>query len=73
MEGMGQGGQLPLSHEGVEGGPPPSQVYDSFFPAKIGLNCSEMLLPGNSMWNFIAFAHLHYLKMILRFCIEDQA
>ena len=50
---MGREGQLPLSHGGVEGGPPPSRDYDSFFSlcssgtCKIGLNCSEMLLPAN--------------------------
>ena len=64
-EGDGRGGQLPLSHKRVEGGSPPSR--DSFFnlcssmcTCKIGLNRSEMLLPTNSGWSFVAFAHRTY-------------
>ena len=32
-----------------------------------------MLLPANSVWNFVAFAHLRYLKIVLRFCVEGRA
>ena len=75
--GWGERGQLPLSHREVEGGPSPSQdscfLYSSICTSKIGLNCSIMPLPANSVWNFVAFAHLRYLKIIRRFCVEGQA
>ena len=45
-------------------------VCSSIFTCKIGLNCSEMLHPANSAWNFVATAHLHYLKIISRFFVE---
>ena len=32
-----------------------------------------MLLPANSVWNFVAFAHLRYLKIVVRFCVEGRA
>ena len=71
-------GQLPLSHGGVEGDLPPfaGQLFSlcsSICACKTGRNCSEMLLPANSVWNFVAFAHLRYLKIVLRFCVEGHA
>ena len=65
-EGNGARGQLPLSHGGVEGGPPPRGTFFSVLVnvhnvMQIGLNCSETLLPTNPVWNFVAFAHLPYL------------
>ena len=50
-----------------------SSLCSSICTCKIGLNCSEMLLPANSVWNFVAFAHLRYLKIVLKFCVEGQA
>ena len=32
-----------------------------------------MLLPVNSVRNFVAFDHLRYLKIVLRFCVKGQA
>ena len=43
-------------------------LYLSTFTCKVGLDCSEILLI--SVWNLVAFAHLRYLKMIPRFCLE---
>ena len=72
-------GQVPLLCGGGRGGLPPLQTYDSFFllrlsifTCKIGLNCSEMLLPADSVRNSVTFAHLRYLKIILRFCVEGR-
>ena len=31
-----------------------------------------MLLPANSVWSFVTFAHMYYLKIVLRFCVEGQ-
>ena len=71
-------GHLPLSRRGVEGVSPPcgSALFflcSSICTCEIGINCSEMLLPVNSVWNFVAFAHLCYLKSVQRFCVEGDA
>ena len=84
QRGRGEGGNCPSRTGRSRGVCPPSRDYhrttvfllllgSSICTCKIGLNCSEMLLPADSVWNFVAFAHLCCLKIVLRFCIEGQA
>ena len=67
-----------LLARGCRGGSPiPRGTFlllcSSICTCNIGLVCSEMLLPAYSLWIFVAFAHLRYLKMVLRFCVEGHA
>ena len=74
--GWGEGGNCPSRAGGRRGFPPPTTVFflcSSICTWKFGLICSEMLLPANFVWNFVAFAHLRYLKIVLRSCVQGQA
>ena len=76
----GRGVTAPLAR-GVVPPPPPLRgtarqlffLCSSICTCKSGLNCSEMLLLANSVWNFVAFAHLPYLLNFLQFYLEGRA
>ena len=62
----GEGGNCPSRMGGsTGGGEARGTVFvcacSSICTCKIGLNCNEMLLPANTVWNFVVFAHLPYL------------
>ena len=73
-----RGAVAPLAWGG-QGGPPPSRDSTAFFSVLVNVHMqnlsklSEMLLPANSMWNFVASAHLPYLNSFLRVCVEGRA
>ena len=70
-KGMVREGQL---HRGVEEGSGTTFfLCSSICTCKIGLNCSRMLLPTNSVRNVVTFVYLPYLLGVLRFCVEGRA
>ena len=61
---MGRGGHLHPSHWA-----PPRGTTTALVSVLVNMYMQN----ANAVWNFVAFAHLRYLRVVLRFCVEGQA